>query len=36
VYEPVSRKLSFILAALALFIIEVIVRRGWEIVRKRD
>ena len=36
VYEPVDQKIPFILAALALFLIEVIGRRVREIMRKRD
>ena len=35
-YEPVSQKTSFILAALALFLIEVIARRAREIVRRNE
>jgi hypothetical protein len=36
VCEPVDQKIPFILAALALFLIEVIGRRLREIMRKRD
>ncbi len=35
-YEPVSQKTSFILAALALFLIEVLARRAREIVRRKE
>ncbi len=35
-YAPVSQKTSFILAALALFLIEVLARRAREIVRRKD
>jgi hypothetical protein len=35
-YEPVSQKTSFVLAALALFLIEVLARRVREIARRKE